>query len=114
VSENTVFDRILRREAPARIVHEDEDVLAFQDLRPQAPVHVLVIPKRRASSFAELEQRGTEEVGRFFQGVARVARLLELEAGYRVVLNNGAQAQQSVAYLHAHILGGRQMRWPPG
>ncbi len=114
MSEKTIFDRILTREAPARVVHEDQDVLAFHDVNPQAPVHVLVIPKRRAVDMSELEQKGPEEMGRFFQGVARVARLLELEGGYRVVVNNGAQARQSVAYLHAHILGGRRMGWPPG
>jgi len=112
---DTVFDRILRKELPARVVYEDGEVFAFHDVNPQAPVHVLVIPKRRVSTFHELQGRPEQEVGRFFQGVAKVADVLGLvPGGYRVVLNCGRDAQQSVDYLHAHILGGRRMRWPPG
>lgn len=112
---DTVFDRILRKELPARVVYEDDDIFAFHDVNPQAPVHVLVIPKRRVSAYRELPARPPQEVGRFFQGVAKVAEMLGLSAGgYRVVLNCGRDAQQSVDYLHAHILGGRRMRWPPG
>ncbi len=115
MAQETVFDRILARRQPARIVHEDEDVLAFHDIRPQAPVHVLVIPKRKVRAFADLAGRPDEEVGRFFRKVAEVASRLGLDgAGYRIVLNHGRHGQQSVDYLHAHILGGRQMTWPPG
>lgn len=111
----TVFDRILAGRLPARIVHEDEDVLAFHDLHPQAPVHVLVIPKRKVASFAGLAGRPDEEVGRFFRKVGEVASRLGLdESGYRIVLNHGRDAMQSVDYLHAHILGGRRLGWPPG
>ena len=112
---DTIFDRILRGEAPAEVVYRDEHVLAFRDLHPQAPVHVLVIPTVRARSLDELADRGVTEVGAFLKGVAVVARKLGLpEGGYRVVMNTGRDAQQSVDYLHAHILGGRRMRWPPG
>jgi len=112
---DTVFDKILRRELPVRIVHEDGDVLAFHDARPQAPVHVLVIPKKKVASLDRLEELSAEEAGRFLQAVAAVARKLELaESGYRVVINCGPDANQSVDYLHAHILGRRHMRWPPG
>jgi histidine triad (HIT) family protein len=112
---DTVFDKILRRELPARVVHEDQDVLAFHDARPQAPVHVLVIPKRKVASLDRLEEFSSQEAGRFLQAVASVARGLGLaESGYRVVINCGRDANQSVDYLHAHILGGRHMRWPPG
>jgi len=112
---DTVFDRILRRELPARIVHEDQDVLAFHDARPQAPVHVLVIPKRKVASLDRLEELSPEQAGRFLQAVAAVARRLGLaETGYRVVINCGRDASQSVDYLHAHILGKRPLRWPPG
>ncbi len=115
MSEETVFDRILSGRLPARVVHDDEDVLAFHDIRPQAPVHVLVIPKRRVRSLADLAGWTDEEVGRFFRKVAEVASRLGLDGpGYRVVLNHGRHAQQSVDYLHAHILGGRPMGWPPG
>ncbi len=112
---DTVFDRILRRELPVRVVYEDEDVLAFHDARPQAPVHVLVIPKKKVASLERLEELSAQEAGRFLQAVPAVARKLGLaQSGYRVVINCGRDANQSVDYLHAHILGGRHMRWPPG
>ena len=115
MNADTIFDRILRKELPARIVHEDETVLAFHDAHPQAPVHVLVIPKKKVASLDRLEELSAEEAGRFLQAVAAVARKLELaESGYRVVINCGPDANQSVDYLHAHILGRRHMRWPPG
>lgn len=111
----TVFERILRKAAPADVVYEDEHVLAFKDLRPQAPIHVLVIPKKKARSLTELAAWDPAEAGEFVRGVATVAARLGLvEAGYRVVMNCGRHGQQSVDYLHAHILGGRQLRWPPG
>lgn len=115
MNDETVFDRVLTGKLPARKVYEDDDVLAFHDINPQAPVHVLVIPKKKVRSFAALAGWTDEEAGRFFRAVARVASELGLdEPGYRVVVNHGRHAQQSVAYLHAHILGGRPMRWPPG
>jgi histidine triad (HIT) family protein len=115
MSAQTVFDRILEGEVPAEVVYEDDHVLAFRDVQPQAPVHVLVIPKRRASTFDEMSERDPAEVGRFFQGVAATARALDLLGdGYRVVVNNGRDANQTVAYLHAHVLGGRRLGWPPG
>ncbi len=111
----TIFDRILAGHASADVVHDDEHVLAFRDVNPQAPVHVLVIPKRRLASFKDLADLDVAEVGAFMQSVARVARLLGLDApGYRVVFNCGRHGQQTIEYLHAHILGGRQMKWPPG
>lgn len=115
MQKDTVFDKILRKELPARIVYEDEDVLAFRDSNPQAPVHVLVIPKKKVSSFNDLGNLSSVEVGRFFQGVSAVAGKLGLAgSGYRIVINCGRHAQQTIDYVHAHILGGRQMHWPPG
>ena len=115
MNADTIFDRILRKELPARIVHEDDTVLAFHDAHPQAPVHVLVIPKKKVASLDRLGELSGEEAGRFLQAVAAVARGLGLaDSGYRVVINNGKDANQSVDYLHAHILGRRHMRWPPG
>ncbi len=112
---DTLFDKILRREVPAQIVYEDEHVLAFRDIMPQAPVHVLVIPKKKVARFAGLAAAATADVGLFFQRVAHVASELRLnDRGYRVVINNGPDGQQSVEYLHAHILGGRGLTWPPG
>jgi len=116
VSEHeTVFERILRREAPADVVYEDEHVLAFRDVRPQAPVHALVVPKRKARSIGDLLEWSDAQAGGYLRGVAAAAAKLGLtEHGYRVVLNCGRHGQQSVDYLHAHILGGRQLHWPPG
>jgi histidine triad (HIT) family protein len=115
MSGHTVFDRIVKGELQARIVYEDDHVLAFHDKQPQAPIHVLVIPKRRASTFDELADRDPEEIGHFFSGVAAAARNLGLtENGYRVVVNYGRDGNQTVAYLHAHLLGGRRLGWPPG
>lgn len=109
-NQDTIFDKILRRDFPAAIVHEDEDVLAFKDISPQAQVHVLVIPKKRATSFADFKDRDPAETGRFFAGVSRVAAALGLEPdGYRVVLNAGQHAGQTVYYVHAHILGGEPL-----
>ncbi len=113
--EPTIFDKILSGDIPADKVYEDENVLAFRDINPQAPVHVLVIPKKRAERFSELPGRSSEEVGILFQSAAKVATELGLdESGYRIVVNNGKHGQQSVEYLHVHILGGRQLQWPPG
>ena len=115
MSSDTIFDRILRREIPSESVYEDDVVYAFRDVNPQAPVHVLVIPKEKRISFADLSSASAESVGAFMQGVARVARQLGLDdSGYRVVFNTGPDALQTVEYIHAHILGGRKMGWPPG
>ena len=112
---NTVFDKIISGEIPVESVFEDDDVLAFNDLNPKAPHHVLVIPKKRVSRFSELADKAVEDTGRFFAAVSRVAALLNLnETGYRVVINNGRDGGQEVEYLHAHILGGRKLSWPPG
>jgi histidine triad (HIT) family protein len=111
----TIFDRIVAGEAPADVVFENEDVLAFRDINPQAPIHVLVIPKRRIERLEELPDGDPAASGRFVLGVIEVVRRLGLpEDGYRVVINSGKNGQQSVDYLHAHVLGGRQMTWPPG
>ncbi len=111
----TIFDKIIAGEISAQVVYEDDRVLAFRDINPQAPVHVLVIPKKKVGRFAELTQCETGFVGEFFQGVARVAAELKLNSnGYRIVINNGRDGQQTVEYLHAHILGGRGLTWPPG
>ena len=115
MSEQTLFDKILAKEIPSDAVYEDQTVYAFRDINPQAPVHVLVIPKHKMQSFADIRQRDAGEIGAFMQGVSRVAERLGLERdGYRVVFNTGSHGQQTVQYIHAHILGGRQLQWPPG
>jgi histidine triad (HIT) family protein len=106
----TIFDKILARQIPAQIVFEDQHVIAFKDISPQARVHVLVVPKKKARNLSELQQWQASEVGLFFQKVAEVADLLGLkETGYRTVLNTGEQGGQSVDYIHAHILGGEAL-----
>lgn len=115
MSEDTIFDRILRKEIPANVAFEDDTVLAFHDISPQAPVHVLVIPKKRWMRFADFTSADPKAVGQYMAKIAHVAKELGLEAnGYRVVFNNGRDGQQTVEYIHAHILGGRRMTWPPG
>jgi histidine triad (HIT) family protein len=93
---------------------EDEDVVAFADIHPQAPVHVLVIPKRHVGSLAETTAEDEGMLGRLMAGAVEVARLQGLEGGYRVVVNTGAHGGQTVGHLHVHVLGGRHMGWPPG
>ncbi len=113
---DTIFDRILRKEIPAKIVFENDVALAFHDINPQAPVHVLVIPKQRFSSLADFaESNDSAAIGAYMRAVAEVANHLGLKKnGYRVVFNTGRDGQQTVEYIHAHILGGRPMTWPPG
>ena len=113
--EKCIFCEIAAGRIPSTKVYEDEDVLAFRDINPLAPVHVLVIPKRKIARLEELADRDGAEAGRFMLGIIKVVQQLDLAAdGYRIVLNSGRAGQQSVAYAHAHILGGRQMTWPPG
>jgi len=115
MNDDTIFDKILRKEIPSDAVYEDDDVYAFRDIEPQAPVHVLVIPRKKVASFADLPDADPGDVAALMQGVAKVARKLGLEeSGYRVVFNTGPDALQSVQYLHAHIVGGRKLSWPPG
>jgi len=113
--EDTIFDRILRKEIPADIVFENDDVVAFRDISPQAPVHVLVVPRVRMRSLSEAPAHDPVALGAFLQGIAKTAATLGLEqGGYRVVFNTGKDALQTVEYVHAHILGGRALKWPPG
>lgn len=112
-----IFCKIARREIPAKIVFEDDEALAFEDIRPEAPTHLLVIPKRHFASLAEIapeEEDSRALMGHLIAVAARLARERGIEAGYRVVINNGAQAGQTVFHLHLHLLGGRPFHWPPG
>lgn len=113
MDESCLFCRIAKKEIPASVVHEDGDVLAFRDIAPQAPTHVLVIPKRHVATVADLAPGDEPLAGTLLAAAAKVARDLGL-ADYRLVLNNGAGAGQSVFHLHVHVLGGRALGWPPG
>jgi len=108
-----IFCRIAQGEAQARIVYQDEDVTAFHDLHPQAPVHVLIIPNQHIASVAQAGVGDESLLGKLFTVARRAAEELGV-ADYRLVINNGPQAGQSVFHLHVHLLGGRRMSWPPG
>lgn len=110
----TIFSKIIRREIPADIVYEDNLCLAFRDVNPQAPVHVLVIPKEAIAKLSDAESKDHALMGHLLLTAKRVADQLELGNGYRVVINCGDDGGQTVNHLHLHILGGRQMKWPPG
>lgn len=110
-----LFEKIIRREIPADIVFENDDVLAFRDIDPQAPVHVLVIPKRRIATINDLAPGDAELIGRLVLVARKIAAEEGLsENGYRLVLNCNRDGGQSVYHIHLHLLGGRRMTWPPG
>eukprot|EP01062_Namystynia_karyoxenos_P082317 TRINITY_DN9257_c0_g1_i2.p3 TRINITY_DN9257_c0_g1~~TRINITY_DN9257_c0_g1_i2.p3 ORF type:complete len:196 (+),score=64.55 TRINITY_DN9257_c0_g1_i2:84-590(+) len=112
----TVFDRILSGEVPSQALWDDEHAYAFRDISPQAPVHAVIIPKvcDGLTSLARSEERHKQLLGHLLWVAARVAEQEGLDEGWRVVINNGRHGAQSVYHLHLHLLGGRQMRWPPG
>jgi histidine triad (HIT) family protein len=110
----TIFQKIIDREIPADIVFEDEFSVAFRDVNPQAPVHVLLVPRKPVPSLNELTAADADLCARLLQNVPKVASLLGLSGGYRTVINSGAHGGQTVFHLHIHILGGRPLAWPPG
>lgn len=109
-----LFCRIIRGEIPARKTYEDEHTYAFEDINPQAPTHVLVVPKKHIRGLKEASGEDAEIVGRCHLAAAQIARERGIEDGYRTVLNVGPRAGQSVFHLHVHLLGGRSLHWPPG
>jgi len=111
---NCLFCRILRGEIPSRKVYEDDHVLAFEDINPKAPTHVLVIPKRHFAGLKEAQAADAELIGRCHLAAAEIARQRNIEKGYRTVLNVGPDSGQSVFHFHVHLLGGRRLSWPPG
>ncbi len=111
---DNVFRKIIEKKIPARIVHEDDRCLAFHDANPQAPVHVLVVPRKEIRTHADLRPEDGELLGHLHLVAARLAEQLGLSDGYRLVLNCKARAGQTVPHLHLHLLGGRDFGWPPG
>lgn len=112
---NCLFCKILKKEIPAKVVFENDHVLAFQDIRPVAPTHVLVIPREHITRLDEAKPENATIIGQVMLGAGAVAKQLGLsQEGFRVVLNNGEHAGQSVFHIHAHVLGGRPLSWPPG
>ena len=112
--EKTLFQKIADREIPANFVYEDADCFAINDINPQAPVHVLVIPKRLVPRLGQAESSDAALLGHLLLAAAKIARQLNLEKGFRVVINNGPDGGESVPHLHVHLLGGRALAWPPG
>ncbi len=110
----TIFLKIIAGEIPADIVYEDELCLAFRDVNPQAPVHVLLIPRKPVSSLNELTEEDAQLSGHLLQMIPKIALQLGLTGGYRTVINTGPHGGQTVFHLHIHILGGRDLSWPPG
>ena len=109
-----IFCKIASGEIPATIVFQDDLTVAFEDLNPQAPTHVLIIPRRHLASLDDCSTEHAEMIGHMHLIAAKIAGLRNLTGGYRTVFNNGPDAGQSVSHLHLHLLGGRQMKWPPG
>ena len=112
--KKTIFKRIIDGEIPADVVFEDEYCLAFRDVNPQAPTHVLVIPKKEIASLDDITEGDEMLIGHLFTVAAKLAADLGLANGYRTVINCGKQGGQTVDHLHVHLLGGRAMTWPPG
>ncbi|MEM8947247.1 MAG: histidine triad nucleotide-binding protein [Planctomycetota bacterium] len=110
----TIFQKIIDREIPADIVYEDDQCLAFRDVAPQAPTHVLIIPKKPVESLDQLADEDAPLLGHLWLVIRNLASALQLADGYRVVVNCGADGGQTVDHLHFHLLGGRSLSWPPG
>jgi len=109
-----LFCKIVAGEVPAKLAYENEHVVAFHDIRPMAPTHVLVIPRKHIVGIAEATEEDVSALGQVMLAGRRVAEQLGLDDGYRLVVNNGENAGQSVLHLHLHVLGGRTLAWPPG
>ena len=110
-----LFCKIINKEIPSKIVYEDEHVLAFEDLTPQAPVHILVVPKKHISTSLDIEEEDNELIGRMFRAANAIAKEKGIaERGFRTVMNCNQEAGQTVFHIHLHLLGGRAMHWPPG
>ena len=112
--EDTIFAKIIRREIPADIVYETDRVLAFNDISPQAPIHILIIPKKAMRDVSSVKDADAEIVGELFLAARDLVQKLGIKGGYRLVVNNGPQAGQAVFHLHMHLLAGRDFTWPPG
>ena len=110
----TIFQKIIDKELPADIVYEDDSCLAFKDINPVAPIHILVIPKKRIEKISDSNAEDKELLGHLFLVAGNIARDLGIEDAFRLVVNNGAGAQQTVFHLHIHLIAGREFNWPPG
>jgi histidine triad (HIT) family protein len=115
MAEDTIFSKIAKREIPAKIIMETDDIVAFEDITPQAPVHVLVVPKKIIPRIALAGAEDEALLGKLLLGAQQAAKLKGItESGFRIVINNGPDGGESVPHLHVHVLGGRALDWPPG
>lgn len=114
MSQKTIFKKIIDGEIPAQLVYEDDQCLAFRDINPQAPVHILVIPRKEIPSLADAGQEDCELLGHLLLVCRRIAEQEGLTSGFRTVINAGPDGGQTVDHLHVHLLGKRPLRWPPG
>jgi histidine triad (HIT) family protein len=112
--KENIFKKIIDRQLPANIVYEDDQCLAFRDVNPQAPVHVLLVPRKEIRTHADVTEADQAVLGHLHLVAVRLAKQLGIDDGYRLVINCKEKAGQTVPHLHLHLLGGRDMRWPPG
>jgi len=110
----TIFDKIISKEIPAEIVYEDEQCLAFKDVNPQAPIHILIIPKKSIAKVADADTEDQNILGYLLLKASEIAETLGVKDAFRLVINNGEEAGQTVFHLHIHLLAGRPLNWPPG
>uniref|UniRef100_A0A6M2E2W5 Putative zinc-binding protein of the histidine triad hit family n=1 Tax=Amblyomma tuberculatum TaxID=48802 RepID=A0A6M2E2W5_9ACAR len=111
---DTIFGKIVKGEIPTKFIYEDDKCVAFHDINPQAPVHFLVIPKKAIPQLSKAEEADKDILGHIMYVAQHVAKEQKLDKGFRVVINDGPQGCQSVYHIHLHVMGGRQMNWPPG
>ena len=111
---DTIFQKIIDRELPADIIYEDEQSLVFRDINPVAPTHLLIIPKKQIEKISDASDEDQELLGHLFLVAGKVAKQLEIDDAFRLVVNNGAGAQQTVFHLHIHLIAEREFSWPPG
>ena len=113
--EDCIFCKIIKKQIPCEIIYEDDEVMGFKDISPQAPIHIVIIPKEHFDNLNSLSEEQTKIIGHIFIVAKKIARSLGIdESGYRVVTNCGEQGGQTVEHIHFHLLGGRMLKWPPG
>lgn len=112
---DTIFAKIIRKEIPADIVYEDKDILAFNDIEPQAPIHILIIPKEEIATINDLNEGNANIITKMILVAKKIAKEKNIDKdGYRLVMNCNEHGQQTVFHIHIHLMGGRQLQWPPG
>lgn len=114
MAEMTLFEKILAGKIPSKLVYEDDLCAAFRDINPQAPTHILIVPRKPIPAIADVESEDEAVLGRLLRAARLIAESEKLDRGYRLVINCGDHGQQTVPHLHVHLIGGRQLSWPPG